>query len=289
MLDVRLVELLETQWNRASLRQLEALGFSRVDVKYRVETGRLRAVHQGVFAGRPFLDDQRGRWMAATLTAPETYLSHASSAALHGFWDRQRHIETVTRPGSGGPRRIDGLFVYRSLTVLDNTTTVEGISTTTTERAIIEMAPYVDDRGLARAVREALRTECTTSADLLRAVDNHVARRGTRKVLRTLAAYAGLPITKARSGAEIRALMVLRKAGRTLPKLNHKIVGEEADLSWASERLIIEIDGRPFHQDIGEDARKETAWRAAGWSVLRLPSEDVYDAPERLLALAPTT
>jgi hypothetical protein len=289
MLDVRLVELLERQWNRASLAQIEALRFSRVDVKYRVETGRLRAVHQGVFAGRPFLDDPHGAWMAATLTAPESYLSHASSAALHGFWDRHRQIETVTRPGSGGPRRLDGVFVYRSMTLNGNTMTVDGIPTTTPERAIIEMAPYVDDRGLARAVREALRIEKTTSEVLLRAVDDHSRRRGTRRVLRTLAAYAGLPVNRARSGAEVRALMVLRNAGRTLPRLNRKVGGEEADLSWQAQRLIIEIDGGPFHQDVGEDRRKEAVWRAAGWTVLRVPSEVVYDAPEELLALAPPT
>jgi hypothetical protein len=289
MLDVRLLDLLERQWNRASLAQIEALGFSPGDVAYRVATGRLRAVHEGVFAGRPFLDDQRGRWMAATLTAPESYLSHASSAALHGFWDRRRHVETLTRPGSGGPRRIDGLFVYRSLTLDGHTTTVDGIPTTTVERAIIELAPYLDSRGLGRAIREALRTNKTTSAELARGVDRHFRRRGTRRALRTLARYAGLPVNRARSGAEIVALMVLRDAGRSMPRLNHEIAGEEADLSWAGERLIIEIDGGPFHQDVGEDARKEAVWSAAEWTVLRLPSDDLYDAPERLLALAPPT
>jgi hypothetical protein len=289
MRDVRLLELLEGQWNRASLTQIEALGYTRLDMSRWVAAGRLRAVHEGVFAGRPFLDDERGRWMAATLTAPESYLSHGSSAALHGFWDRRRQRETVTRPGSGGPRRLDDVFVYRSLTLAGNTMTVDGIPTTTPERAIIEMAPYVDDSGLARAVREAMRMERTNAADLLGAVDNHARRRGTRRVLRTLARYAGLPINKARSGAEIRALMVLRDAGRSLPRLNEKVAGEEADLIWADQRLIIEIDGGPFHQDIGEDARKEALWRAAGWAVLRLPSDAVYNAPEQLLALAPPT
>jgi hypothetical protein len=286
MLDVRLLELLEGQWNRVSLAQMQALGYTRREVNHRVATGRLRAVHQGVFAGRPFLDDEHGTWMAATLTAPGTCLSHASSAALHGFWDRRRPVETVTRPGNGGPRRIDGLFVYRSMTLNGNTMTVEGIATTTPERAIIEMAPYIDDSGLARAVREALREKKTTSEGLLRTVDAHFARRGTRRVLRALARYAGLPVSRARSGAEIRALMVLRDAGRPTPRLNHKVAGEEADLSWPAERLIIEIDGGPFHQDVGEDARKEAAWRSAGWTVLRVPSEVVYDAPEQLLALS---
>jgi hypothetical protein len=287
MLDVRVLELLERQWNRVSLVQLQALGLSPGDVAYRVANGRLVTVHEGVFAGRPFLDDQRGRWMAATLTAPETYLSHASSAALHGFWDRRRQLEAVTRPGSGGPRRIDGLFVYRSLTLAGNTTTVDGIPTTTVERAIIEMAPYLDSRGLGRAIREALRTRKTTSAGLSRALDRHFARRGTRRVLLALGRYADVPVARARSGAEIQALIVLRDAGRVMARLNHKIAGEEADLSWVDERLIVEIDGGPFHQDVGEDARKEAVWRAAGWTVLRLPSDVVYDAPEQLVALAP--
>jgi hypothetical protein len=271
-----------------SLAQLEALGFTRGDIAYRVATGRLRAVHQAVFAGRPLIDDERGRWMAATLTEPETYLSHASSAALHGFWDRQRELETVTRPGSGGPRFIDGLLVRRSLTLAGNTTTVEGIPTTTAERALIELASCLDRSGLARAVREALRIGATTSAELLHAVDAHAGRRGTRRLARAVGRYIGLPVARARSGAEIHALMVLRDAARAMPRLNCAVAGIEADFSWPDQRLIIEIDGGPFHCDIGEDARKDAAWRKAGWTVQRVPSDDIYRAPERLLILAPS-
>ena len=56
----------------------------------------------------------------------------------------------------------------------------------------------------------------------------------------------------------------------------------------ARERLIVEIDGRPFHLDEGEDARKQAAWERAGWTVRRLSSDDVYERPQRLLRLAPT-
>ena len=78
---------------------------------------------------------------------------------------------------------------------------------------------------------------------------------------------------------------ILRDAGRPLPRLNVRLAGEEADLSWSRRRLIIEIDGGPFHLDAGEDARKQQAWEAAGWEVRRIPADDVYERPQRLLDL----
>ena len=50
----------------------------------------------------------------------------------------------------------------------------------------------------------------------------------------------------------------------------------------------MEIDGGPFHLDQGEDRRKQARWERAGWTVRRVPSDDVYENPERLLAAALT-
>ena len=80
---------------------------------------------------------------------------------------------------------------------------------------------------------------------------------------------------------------MLRDANRPRPRLNARIAGEEADLSWPKERLIIEIDGGPFHLDVGEDERKKASWERAGWTVRRISSDDVYERPERFLRLAP--
>jgi very-short-patch-repair endonuclease len=70
--------------------------------------------------------------------------------------------------------------------------------------------------------------------------------------------------------------------------LNARIAGEEADLSWRASRLIVEVDGGAFHLDAGEDARKQRSWEAAGWIVRRVPADDVYERPERLLAVSPS-
>jgi len=112
-------------------------------------------------------------------------------------------------------------------------------------------------------------------------------RRGSIRLGKALARFRGLPIERARSGAEVRAMEMIRDAGLELPRLNVDVAGEEADLSWPRKRLIIEIDGGPWHQDAGEDARKEAAWRRAGWEVLRIDADDVYERPRRLLDLSP--
>ena len=85
----------------------------------------------------------------------------------------------------------------------------------------------------------------------------------------------------------MRALEVLRDAGVELPRLNVSVAGEEADLSWPTHCLIIEIDGRPWHQDVGAHKRKETAWRGAGWQVHRIDAGAIYEQPHRLLNITP--
>lgn len=81
---------------------------------------------------------------------------------------------------------------------------------------------------------------------------------------------------------------ILRADGRGLPNLNHRIAGEEADLSWPALRVIVEIDGGPFHLDAGEDARKQARWEAAGWHVRRIDAGEVYEHPRHLLDIAPS-
>lgn len=107
----------------------------------------------------------------------------------------------------------------------------------------------------------------TTLEAIADCVARHPRRRGSRRLLAVRGRYRGLPLERARSGAEVRALELLRAGGYVLPRLNVRIAGEEADLSWAAVRVLIEVDGGPFHLDLGEDARKRTLWEHAGWTV----------------------
>lgn len=286
MWDVRVESLAGAQFNRVSRAQLVELGLSVDAIAHGVASGRLVIVEQGVFALPPVLEhDEWGRWMGATLTAPGTVLAHDSAGAAWRFW-RHAGLVTVTRPGSGGPRRHGGVLAFRSSTLGDDRTTLRGIPITTVPRTLLDLASRRSGRSVARAVREAVRMNLTTVEEIADCCGRHRGRRGSRRLLSILARYKGLPIERARSGAEVRALEVLRDAGYALPRLNVRIAGEEADLSWAQPRALIEVDGGPFHYDVGEDARKQGRWERAGWQVRRISSDDVYERPGRLLALA---
>jgi very-short-patch-repair endonuclease len=283
--DVRLIELAARQHRCVALRQLRELGYGYDAVLHRLAGGRLVQVYDGVYAVAPILDERWTRWMAATLTTPGSVLSHASAAVAWGFRSFNAPFDTVTRTGNGGPERKGGVLVCRSRTI--DATQLHGIPITTPERTLIDIAPHLGERALRRAVREAVRLETTTPSELFVALAHHRGRRGTRRLHAAVSRYAGLPLQRTRSDAESLALELLRDAGRPRPDVNVRIAGEEADLSWPTRRLIVELDGPQFHLDASEDLRKQRIWEAAGWIVRRLPTDDVYLHPERLLALAP--
>ena len=282
---VRVIELAARQHNRFSWSQLVDLGLGGETVKHRLACGDWVAVHDGVYGIAPVFDDDLGRWMAATLAAPGTVLSQQSAGAAWGWWNLNRPHETVTRSGSGGPRRHNGVLVHYSDRLEGDTTERFGIPITRVPRTLLDLAGHVSPRMLARCVRESIRLRTTTTVEIMEALTGpHRGRRGSRRLALTVARYEGLPVHRARSGVEVEALLVLRDAGRPMPKFNHPVAGKEADLVWPEKRLIIEIDGGDYHLDRGEDALKEELWRGAGFTVTRLPADRVRTD---LLAIAP--
>jgi very-short-patch-repair endonuclease len=224
---------------------------------------------------------------AATLTAPDTYLSFASAADEWGFRTWCGDFEVVTRPGSGGPKRCGDILICRSTRLEGNTTTRGGIRITTVERSLINLASALKPLQVTRTVREALRLKLTTPARLAAVLLRHRGARGTAHVWNLQRRYAPLKLNRAKSDAESYAQELLQAAGRTTPEINVEIAGEEADLVWRDLKLIIEIDGPQFHLFEEEDERKQREWKAAGYTVLRISSDDVYKRPQKLLALAP--
>jgi very-short-patch-repair endonuclease len=277
-------ELAAAQADVVASWQLVERGWSRDRISHAARRGGWRRLHAGVHLLSQSPPTRRQRWMAATLTAPGTVLSHASAGALWGFRPWEAGLEIVTRPGGGGPRMVGKLLVCRSRHLAERSTRHHGIPVTLAAHALCDLAGHLGTEAMARCVREALRLGCTSPELVLAAA---VARRGRgcAHVAELARRYADVPYTRTRANSEARALEVLRDAGVQRPEVNVEVGGFEADLVWRERRVIVEIDGPQFHRFADEDERRDRCWRAAGYDVRRIPSTEVFDRPERLVAL----
>ncbi|MEA2397050.1 MAG: hypothetical protein QOK25_606 [Thermoleophilaceae bacterium] len=285
-MNVCLRELAADQYDLVAAWQLLDRGWTRRMIDHGVEDRGWGVVHPGVYALTSAPLTQSQKWMAATLTAPGTVLSHGSAGACWGFRSWPGSFEAVTRPGNGGPRRMGNVRVYRSRRLEGDVARREGVPITTATRTLIDLARRLGPRATGRTLREALRLKTTTTGALLASLESHEGRPGTAVLLELAARYARVPYSRTRSDAEAFALELLQDAGVEAPRVNTRIAGEEADLWWPERRLIIEIDGPQYHRFAEEDARKQALWEAAGQTVRRIPSGVVYERPTRLIALA---
>jgi hypothetical protein len=285
-MDVHVRELAAGQFDVVATWQLRAAGLTRRMIENHIQQEGWRVVHAGVYALTNAPLTRQQRWIAATLTTPNSVLSHASAGACWGIRAFEAKFETITRPGSGGPRRIGNLLVCRSRRLDEDITRHRGIRITTAARTVIDLASHLHERATARAFREALRLKVTTRQELTTTLERHRGRKGTRPIAHLLTRYAPVPYQHTRSDAEGRALELLHDAGIEAPRVNIRVAGEEADLAWPQRQLIIEVDGPHYHQFAAEDARKQRQWENAGYTVRRIASDVVYYEPAHLIALA---
>ncbi|MBA3339267.1 MAG: DUF559 domain-containing protein [Geodermatophilaceae bacterium] len=248
--------------------------------------GFLQQVHDGVYLTgfAPMTPVQV--WWAATLTAPKTALALDSAGACFGFRPHREGVQFVVRAGDGGPRRFGDVRVSYSTTLKGHVTRRHGLLVTKPDRTVVDLWPRLRQSERERMLRDAVRLRLVTMPGLIEAAIDLRGRRGVAQLRTTVARYVDLPLHRCRSNAEVEGLLVLSEAGMEIPAVNVRRAGEEADFSWPDRKLIIEIDGENFHLDPIEDARKTRIWTRAGWTVRRIPSQDVFDRPERLIALA---
>ena|SRR2546429_1849696 len=282
-MDSQLRALARKQADVVAVWQLRCAGWTRGKVRRQLHARGWRSLHPGVYVLTSAPVSRRQLWFAAVLSAPGSVLSHGSAGACYGFYRFERGYEVVTRQGHGGRRRYGGLLVFRSTTVDGDVTRHSGIPITTAARVLVDLAPGLDEKRMGRAFREAIRLKCTTAQRVRATVERHEGRPGTPLLGALATRYGTIPYRRTRSDAEGLALEVLHDAGRPPPQVNVEVGGEEADLVW--ENLIVEIDGPQYHMFRDEDARKEEIWRKAGFTVRRISSDAVYDAPDELIAL----
>jgi predicted transcriptional regulator of viral defense system len=178
--DRLIADLADAQHGVIALDQLTAIGLGRHAIQQRVRRGRLHRVYRGVYAVGRRRIQREGWWMAATLST-DGVLSHRSAAAL---WALATPVEqdevTIATSAGRGERR--GLTIHRTSSLPSTeTTTRDGIPTTTVARTLLDLAEVVTRRRLERALDESEFRRLFDEEALRAVVASHPGRVGAKR------------------------------------------------------------------------------------------------------------
>ena len=274
----------ERQHGVVAARQLRAVGFHASAVRRRVAAGRLHPLHAGVYAVGHSAVSQRGRWMAAVLACGDrALLSHGSAAALWGILlTAGSGIDVTARTRGGRP----GVLLHRPRKIHDEDHALcDGIPVTAVPCTLLNLAQQVSRRRLRhRQLSRAVETAELKGLFDLAAVERFMARsRGRPGMTALRAALLGYqPQVFTRSKLERRFLDLCRRAGLPLPAANAIVDGDEVDMLWRHQRLIVELDGREVHRTraaFERDRRRDASLQIAGYRVVRVTDRRMVDSP----------
>ncbi len=255
--------------------QLRAQGLGRGAIEHRLATGRLHLIHRGVYAvGHPKLT-REGLWIAGVFGAGKgAALSHRSAA---GLWDLpvpgpgavEVTVPIWRSPGSG-------ILAHESQLPADEIVQHKGIPVTVVPRTLLDVAAVVPSPVFPRAFREAEVRRLVTPQQLAQILEKYPGRRGNNK-LRKLLDDVGFGTGVTRSELEVLFTRFLHRHRLPATRRNvHMQVGGielEADCVWSESRVIVELDGRAFHETataFERDRARDRALAAHGWTTVRV-------------------
>jgi hypothetical protein len=263
--------------------QLLGLGFTAKAVVHRLNSGRLHAVHPGIYAvGRPGLT-REGRWMAAVLACGErALLSHRSAAALWGFGKERRGIIDVSIARHSSLRR-PGIHVRDRAGLWNRDIGMRlGIPVTQPVKTFLDIATELAPNEVERAINEADKRDVIDPDRLRRALDDHAGEPGVRPLREILDEH-----TFRLSDDELELLFRPIAAAAGLPTpLTKQIVNEfEGDFFWPDLGLVVETDGWRYHRTPSaqtRDALRFQTHTAAGLTPLRFSHYQVKYEPRHV-------
>lgn len=284
MPDAEIAAVMHRQDGVIDLRQLRSLGVSRTMIEHRLKAGRWARVHRAVFAVAGVPLSWRGRgWAAALAAGPDGRLSHVACAATVALLPEPAGRIDVTRP-RGNRRSPTGLrFHVAQLPPADCDRNRE-LPVTSVPRLMLDLAETQPRRVLERAYNEALVRKLLTRRALADALPRWTGRRG----LAVLADLVGEETTgTTRSWLEDEFLPLVRTSRLPLPETNQWVEGLLVDAVWPRERVIVELDGRTFHDTdprFESDRARTNRLLLAGWIVLRFTYRRLTQEPQAVVA-----
>jgi very-short-patch-repair endonuclease len=176
-----------------------------------------------------------------------------------------------------------GIHIHTSSVPRDETTTVGGIPVTGVSRTLLDLASVLRPHQLERTVHEVDVRRLTDAVSLHELVSRYPRRPGVPAIKRLLEVEA----SPTRSELEARFLAFLR--ANRLPRHQSDVLveGLECDFVWRRQGVIVELDGRTFHDTAAafeRDRARDRRLQAAGWRVIRVTWRQLHGEPDALAA-----
>jgi very-short-patch-repair endonuclease len=262
-------------------RQLKAAGVSKDMITRRCRRGLLHRVHNHVYLLGTSIMLPGGHELAAVLAGgPRAVVSHRSAAGLWGLSPGSTDEVEVTVVG-GRSRSRPGLRAHRvdSLDPRDRRLH-RGIPVTSPARALLDYAASAPPDELEHAIAEAYALKLVTDSQIHRTLERAPRRPGAARLRAELDRESGPQWTQ--SEAERRMLQLIRAARLPPARTQVRIAGWPADFLWPEHKLIVEVDGYPFHSHrraFERDRRRDAAHVAAGYRVIRVTYRQLLEEP----------
>ncbi len=248
-------------------------------------TGRLRAVHRGVYTLGPVQAPGMEEMAAVLACGRHALVSHASAGVLWrilrpDFRPTAAHVILV-----GRHRARPGIRIHRVAELAPDERSVrDGIPLTSPSRTLYDLASVLKPRALEQAVAEAIALRLVALEGLAAAAERYRGRLGAGRFRQVVKGDARP--SRTRSTAEERFLALVRKASVGRPKLNTPVAGHEVDFFWPEHLLVVEVDGWAYHSSpkaVSRDRRRDADLATAGYRVLRITWREIVHRPEALL------
>ena len=271
---MRLLEQANRQFGLLSFDDLIAERLTRSAIDTALSTCRLTRVHDRVFAlGHTALRDE-GRWLAAVWACGEgSVLSHLSAGAYHRMCtqDADAPVEVSTTREATSRK---GIFVHR-VRYLEKADifSPHPLLVTTIPRTLVDLADVLtwDEYRAVADNLPKLRLDRVKEAQV-----RAPGRRGAPLVTRLIEA------DDAHTKSEFERRFLRFSRVHSLPRpssLNARVAGHIADCHYAEERLVIELDGRSYHERRGQmrtDRLRDANYQLSGHRILRLVWDDLH-------------
>ena len=264
--------------------QAIAEGMSYAQVRHRRLTGRWVTVAGDSLAAAGLPLDAWRRAHAAWLTWPDAVVCLESAAAVHRLPVASENAVHVTVPDHRPPRT--NLIAHRLQLPRTDVVQIGRALVTTRRRTLFDCIGRLPDRESEALMIWALSRDLLTRDELAGAVAERPGWWGNARRRRALADTEN----GALGAGERRLHAILRGAGLGGWRANEKLWDADgligrADVLFATERLVIEIDGIAFHGSdrFQNDRSRQNRIVNAGYTVLRFTWADLTERSDDVI------